>query len=86
MPQSASAVSLDPQRTEKFLEKVVNDVGTALRGGLCYIGDRLHIFKAMAGAGPLTVVDLAARTGLNARYLKEWLGAMVTAEYVEYDP
>ncbi len=78
--------SLDPGKVEKFVEKAVNDIGTALRGGLCYIGDKLRIFKAMAAAGPVTVQELAEHTGLNPRYLREWLGAMVTAEYIEYNP
>jgi SAM-dependent methyltransferase len=60
-------------------------VGTAMRGGLSYIGDRLGIFKAMADGVPVTPEELAGRTGLNERYLREWLGSMTTAEYVEHD-
>ena len=86
MPDSGTAVSLDHQKVEKFVETMVNDVGTALRGALCYIGDKLRLFKAMATTGPVTVEELARHTGLSQRYLKEWLGAMVTAQYVEYDP
>src|SRR5882672_8613193 len=40
----------------------------------------------MAGAGPLTAQELAFKTGLSERYIREWLGAMATAEYLEYDP
>ncbi len=83
---ATTATTLDPGKVEKFVEKAVNDIGTALRGGLCYIGDKLRIFKAMGTTGPVTVEELAAHTGLNARYLREWLGAMVTAEYIEYNP
>lgn len=86
MGDAVAVRALDQAKVEKFLEQLVNDVGTALRGGLSYIGDRLGLFKAMAGAGPLTVEGLAERTGLNARYLREWLGAMTTAGYVEYHP
>src|SRR5689334_6923196 len=86
MSETAKATSLDHAKVEKFVERVVDDVGTALRGGLCYIGDKLRIFKAMAATGPVTVEELARHTGLNSRYLKEWLGAMVTATYIEYNP
>ena len=86
MADTATAATLDHAKVEKFVEKVVNDIGTALRGGLCYIGDKLRIFKAMATTGAVTVDELASHTGLNPRYLKEWLGAMVTAGYVEYNP
>src|SRR5919204_2925586 len=77
---------LDQERLEAFVERVVLDVGTALRGGLVYIGDKLGIFKALAGAGAVTPDELAEITGLNERYLREWLGSMTTAEYVEHDP
>src|SRR5690349_21634812 len=86
MAESAVQVSLDHGKVEKFVERLVNDVGTALRGALCYIGDKLRIFQAMATTGPVTVEELARHTGLNPRYLREWLGAMVTASYVEYNP
>jgi 2-polyprenyl-3-methyl-5-hydroxy-6-metoxy-1,4-benzoquinol methylase len=56
-----------------------------MRGGLMYIGDRLGIFGSLADAGSVTAAELAQRTGLNERYLREWLGAMATAEYVEHD-
>src|SRR2546426_1971617 len=76
---------LDQEKLEAFVERIVLDVGTAMRGALSYIGDRLGIFKAMADAGPVTPAELAEQTGLNERYLREWLGSMTTAEYVEYD-
>jgi SAM-dependent methyltransferase len=76
---------LDQARLEAFVERIVLDVGTAMRGGLVYIGDRLGIFKSLADAGHVTSAQLAERTGLNERYLREWLGSMATAEYVEHD-
>jgi 2-polyprenyl-3-methyl-5-hydroxy-6-metoxy-1,4-benzoquinol methylase len=81
----ATETQLDEQKLEAFIERVVLDVGTAMRGGLMYIGDRLGIFAALAKSGSVTTAELASATGLNERYLREWLGAMVTAEYVEHD-
>ena len=63
------APSLDQAKVEKFVERMVEDIATATRGALSYIGDRLGIFKAMAAAGPVTVEELAKKTGLDARYL-----------------
>lgn len=77
---------IDQARVERFLEQLVNDIGTAMRGALAYVGDRLGIFKAMSSAGAVTAEDLASSTGLSARYLREWLAAMATAGWVEYDP
>jgi SAM-dependent methyltransferase len=70
--------------TDDFSLRVLDDVATCFRGALAYIGDKLGIFRAMKGAGPLTTDQLAAKTNLNERYLQEWLAAMATAHYVEY--
>ena len=40
---------------------------------------------ALAEAGAVTSTELAERTGLNERYLREWLGAMTAAKYIAYD-
>ena len=50
------------------------------------LGDRLGLFKAIAGAGPVTVEELTRKTGLHARYVRAWLETMVAAEYIEYQP
>jgi 2-polyprenyl-3-methyl-5-hydroxy-6-metoxy-1,4-benzoquinol methylase len=76
---------LDLEKAKEVAQIVVGDVGTVVHGALCYIGDRVGLFKAMAGAGPLTIDQVAGKTGLSARYVREWLGAMATARYVEYD-
>jgi 2-polyprenyl-3-methyl-5-hydroxy-6-metoxy-1,4-benzoquinol methylase len=81
----ASEVQLDQEKLEGFVERIVLDVGTAMRGGLMYIGDRLGIFAALAESGPVTSAGLSQQTGLDERYLREWLAAMATAEYLEHD-
>lgn len=77
---------VDPARVEAFMGSVIGDLSSALHGALTWLGDRLGIFQAMAGAGPLTEEQVARRAGLSARYLREWLQAMATAGYVEHDP
>lgn len=76
---------MDKERSQRFMAKVVGDLGTALSGALVLVGDRTGLFRAMAGAGPLAAVDLAARSGVRLRYVQEWLGAMTCAGYVEHD-
>jgi ubiquinone/menaquinone biosynthesis C-methylase UbiE len=78
-------VQLDEKKLEGFVERIVLDVGTAMRGALLYIGDRLGLFRALADSGPVTAAELSERTGLSERYLREWLGSMTTAEYIEHD-
>ena len=50
------------------------------------MGDRLGLYRALAGAGPLTPAELAQRTGTTERYIREWLNAQAAGAYVNYDP
>lgn len=79
--QSAAA-----SKAEEFSQKLLEDMGAALRAPLSYIGDRLGIFKALAASGPVTSAELAQKTGLHPRYMRAWLEAMTAAEYVRYEP
>jgi hypothetical protein len=76
---------LDLEKAKNVAQTVIGDVATMLHGALCYIGDRLGLFKAMAAAGPVTVAQLAAKSGQSERYIREWLGSMAASHYVEYD-
>ncbi len=49
------------------------------------IGDRLGLYKAMAGAGPLTPGEFAIQTGTAERYVREWLSQQAAGGYVIYD-
>ncbi len=61
------------------------DFGAALAVALAFIGDRLGIFKAMADGAPMTSAQLAHRTGLNQRYIREWAATMAASGYLDYD-
>ncbi len=50
------------------------------------MGDKLGLYRALAGAGPLAPAELAERTGTAERYVREWLNAQAAGGYVEYDP
>ncbi len=76
---------MDKQRSNAFMLKLVGDLSTALAGALLLVGDRTGLFKAMAGAGPLTPAALAERADVAERYAEEWLAVMAGAGYVEYD-
>jgi hypothetical protein len=84
-PQQASP-SADTEGSQQFALRVAEDGAAALRCALCYIGDRLDIFKAMASSGPVSAAQLARKTGLNGRMLREWLNAMAAARYIDYRP
>jgi SAM-dependent methyltransferase len=73
-------------KLEQFVGKALGDLGSALTAALVVIGDKVGLYRAMAGAGPLTSQELANRTGTNERSVREWLAAQAAAGYVEYDP
>ena len=52
---------------------------------LIHLGDRLGLYRALAGAGPLTAAELAARTGLHERWVREWLRGNAAAELLRSD-
>ena len=50
---------------------------------MIHLGDRLGLYRALDGAGPVTAEDLAARTGLQPRWLLEWLRCQGAAGLLE---
>jgi SAM-dependent methyltransferase len=83
---SAPVPTINEERLNQFMAQAVNDMGAAMHAVLIYTGDRLGLYKAMAAAGPVNSDELAARTGMNERYLREWLNANAAGGYVAYDP
>jgi SAM-dependent methyltransferase len=79
------APALDAGKLEQFVFRAVDEVGATLNAALVVMGDRLGLYCAMAGAGPLTAAELAARTGTAERYVHEWLNAQAAGGYVDYD-
>ena len=77
---------LDEAKLGAFVGQAVTDMGAAISGLLLHLGDRLGLYKAMAGAGPITSATLAERTGTAERYVREWLANQAAGGYVVYDP
>ena len=77
--------TIDVARQEEFVGKVVEQISGTMTTLLGAVGDRLGLFKNLAEQGPATSAELASRTNLNERYLREWLGGMATAGYLNYD-
>src|SRR5438094_3418863 len=76
---------IDAARQEEFVGKVVGQISGTMTTLLGAVGDRLGLFKNLAEQGSATSAELASRTNLNERYLREWLGGMATAGYLNYD-
>ncbi len=67
-----------------LIGKVIGDVAGAMSLFMAYLGDQAGVFSALDGAGRLTVDELAAKIGLNPKYLHEWLGSVCAAGYVQH--
>src|SRR5262245_38150351 len=78
--------TIDQAKLEAFVGKGVNDSGTMLSAALVVIGDKLGLWRALAGAGPLTSAELALRTGTTERYIRDWLINQAASGYLDYDP
>jgi len=77
---------VDPSRLDAFMERAIVDMGAAMHAALVVIGDKLGLYRAMAGAGPITSVELATKTHTSERYVREWLNANAASGFVTYDP
>jgi SAM-dependent methyltransferase len=77
---------VDMDKLMSFVFRAVEEVGASLGTALVVMGDKLGLYRAMAGAGPLTSTELAERSGMAERYVREWLNAQSAGGFVEYDP
>ena len=78
---------VDEAKLHEFIGKAVVEWGAAYGVLLTFVGDRLGLFKAMAGAGgALTPEELAKKTGTHPRIIKEWLAAQAAGGFVIYNP
>ena len=80
------ACSINVQSTDGFAAKLIGLLNGGAVSLMISVGHRTGLFDALAEGGPATSQQLADRAGLNERYVREWLGAMVTGEIVDYDP
>ncbi len=76
---------IDESRLNALMEKIIGDMGAAFSTALVVIGDKLGLYKAMAGAGPMTPAELAQRAGIHERYAREWLNSQAAGGFVTYD-
>lgn len=76
--------TIDQSKLESFAMRAMSDFAGAYTGLMVSLGSKLGLYKAMAGAGPISSRELAARTGCAERYLREWLNAQAASGYINY--
>ena len=84
--QELSPPAIDMEAVGVFLNKVLNDMSGAIVSTMCYLGDRLQLFRCLTENGPVTSREFAALADINERYAREWLSTLASAGYIEYDP
>jgi SAM-dependent methyltransferase len=80
-----AANEVDPAKAQAFAGRMVNLMNSASLSLLISIGHQTRLFDSLAALPPSTSEDIAASAGLNERYVREWLGGMVTGRMVDYN-
>ncbi|MBV8183705.1 MAG: methyltransferase domain-containing protein [Hyphomicrobiales bacterium] len=75
----------NPDKLNELAGKLVGDLGAAIAGASILLGDRLGLYKAMSDGNPVTSAELAKKTKLHERYVREWLASQAASGYVDYD-
>ncbi len=69
-----------------FIFHVFKQLEGAVVSGMIYLGDRMGLYKTMQQLGACNSDELAGATGLNERWLREWLRGQAAAKLVDYRP
>ncbi len=77
---------MDNEKIKAFANTVYRDMAGAMAVGMADVGTRTGLFRAMAGKGGMDAAELTKATGLQMRYVDEWLRGMAAAEYLTYAP
>ena len=81
---TAQISALDMNKLNAFVGQFVTDLGAAVHAGMVVIGEKLGLYKALAG-DPMTSAQLAAKTNTDERYVREWLASQAAGGYITYD-
>jgi 2-polyprenyl-3-methyl-5-hydroxy-6-metoxy-1,4-benzoquinol methylase len=79
-------VKIDSRKLDSLLNRAVGDLSAGYGGVLISLGYKLGLYRAMAGAGPLSAAEVARKSECTERYVQEWLNAQVAGGYVAYHP
>jgi ubiquinone/menaquinone biosynthesis C-methylase UbiE len=77
---------VDREKTKLVAEQLFRDMAGAMTAGMVYVGTRTGLFRVMQGNGPMRAEEVVRASGLQARYVEEWLKGMASAGYLRYEP
>jgi SAM-dependent methyltransferase len=81
-----NAININQDRLMALVGMAMSELSGANGGVMISVGNKLGLYKAMAGRGPMFPADLAKRSGCAERYLREWLNCNAAGGYVAYHP
>jgi 2-polyprenyl-3-methyl-5-hydroxy-6-metoxy-1,4-benzoquinol methylase len=81
---AGTLTKIDVEKATKTAEHVFGILGGAVVSGMIYLGDRMGLYRTMSGAGPLTSEELARKSGLHERWVREWLYGQAAANLIDY--
>lgn len=77
---------IDEAKLEAFTMRAIGDLAAGYTGVMVSLGNKLGLYRALAGAGPLSAKEVAKRTSCAERYVREWLNAQAAGNYIHYHP
>lgn len=75
---------IDQMKLDAFVGRALSDIAAGYTGVMVSLGAKLGLYKALAGAGPLSAKEVARRSGCAERYVREWLNAQAAGGYLHY--
>src|SRR5438445_13304767 len=75
---------MDKEKTKLAVDQVFRDMAGAMAAGMAYVGTRAGLFRAMQGKGAMALDDVVRASGMQPRYVEEWLRGMTSAGYLQY--
>jgi SAM-dependent methyltransferase len=79
------ATMVDETKLNAFIGKILGDLGGAVSVPMVRMGEKFGLYKALHEHGPMTPGELAAKTNVAERYVREWLSHQAASGYLEYD-
>jgi 2-polyprenyl-3-methyl-5-hydroxy-6-metoxy-1,4-benzoquinol methylase len=79
-------MTINQQKLDTPVGQLLGELSAGYGGVMVSLGDKLGLYRAMAGCGPLSSHEVARRSACSERYVREWLNSQVAGGYVAYHP
>lgn len=81
-----NAMTINQDRLMALVGMAMSELSGANGGVMISVGNKLGLYKAMAGRGPMFPAEVARRAGCAERYVREWLNCNAAGGYINYNP